>query len=610
MIKKIKKKLYEYFYIFTKVLGLIWNCSRKFTILFIILNLLAGLYPPILLIVWKYFIDSVIEALNTNSILPSLIFLLIHFLVMILIDFTNQLCIYVEEIQRDYLNKHIIELTMDKISQFELYHFDNPDIYDKIEKVNNESTQRTVSLLRLTVNSIRHITTLIGSFFILIRLNVLVVIICIISCIPMFFVSTKVSVKRYSLFNERVEKLRLVHHIKYLMAKYESVKEIKIFRLGQYLKNIVSETYAKHLKEDNTVRKSYLINISLSSIVKNIISYSFKLYILLLILYKKIFTIGDLTMFITAIESFQSSIGSILNIISNLYIDSLYLENLFSLLEIQIKTENRIPFNPNFNEIEFKEVYFKYPSSDRYILKNINCKIHANKSYSLVGLNGSGKTTFIKLLTKLYEPTEGNIYIDGVDLQDIDSTSYYENIGVIFQDFIKYPFDVSKNIGVGKIDDIENIDMIYKAAEKAGADTFIERLPNKYKTFLQKEWSEGTELSIGQWQKLAISRAHMSNATIMILDEPTSSLDAEAEYNIYMQFKKLMYRKTCILISHRLSVDKFVDEIFVLKDGKLIESGTHSELIKESGEYSRLYNMQAKSYIDNFDSKEMCDAYE
>ena len=267
MIKKIANKLHEYYDTFTKVISLIWKCSRKFTILFIIINILAGIYTPILLVVWKYFIDSVIEAFNSNNIIRPIIFLLIHCIITILIDFTNQLCKYIEEIQRDYLNKYIIELTMDKISQFELYHFDNPKIYDKIEKVNNESTQRSVSLLKLTVNSIRCITILVGTMIILLNLRVPLVIVCFISCIPMFLVSTKVSLKRYSLFNERMERLRLVYNLKYLIAKYDSVKEIKIFRLGKYLKKLTSEIYQKHLEEYNIVRKSYLINISLSNIL-------------------------------------------------------------------------------------------------------------------------------------------------------------------------------------------------------------------------------------------------------------------------------------------------------------------------------------------------------
>lgn len=593
---KIISKTKKYFTTFNKVIYLIWISSKFYTILFLLLNIFSGLYYPILLIIWKYFINAV--TLPTSKPTDAIFFLLLHCGAIILMDFTNRICNYVEDVQSKNVNKYIMDITLSKIDVLKMSHFDDNETFNKIEKINNESTQRSISILKTTLNSIRSFTTLFSMVIILLRLNVLLVIICFISCIPMFMLSTKISLKRYFLFDSRTEKLRLVYRLKNLIINYDNIKEIKINRVNSYLKNQAISIYKEHLSEDKKINKSFIAKFLIANIVQNIMSYSFKLYILIDILFKKIYTIGDLTMFITAIDGFQNALEIILKTISDLYVDSLYIENLFSLLAIETDNllEDKIIFNPNFKEIEFRNVYFKYIDSKNYVLENINLKISAGKSYSIVGLNGSGKTTLIKLLTKIYEPTKGAIFIDGVNLSNFDDASYYENIGVIFQDFIRYPFDVAKNIGIGNIKHLMNIELIKEAANKSGADVFINKLPNKYRSVLQKEWSEGTELSLGQWQKLAISRAYMSQSPIMVLDEPTSSLDAEAEYELYMHFKQIMCNKTCILISHRLSASKIVDEIIVLKNGKLIENGTHDSLISRDGEYARIYNMQAHYY--------------
>lgn len=598
-MKDLLNKTINYFNIFAKVLKLIWMSSHKFAISFIITNIILGIFSPLLLIVWKYFIDAVTNAIalkDSSYISRAIIVLIIHGIIIVAMNFTNQLSAYCQEMQRDYLNKYILEITMKKISELELSQFDSSDIYDNIEKVNNESTQRTVSMLELTMTLIRSFTSLGGVIIILLRINCLFVILCFLSCIPMFIVSTKVSIKKYSLFNERMERMRLVYNLKYLISKYENVKEIKLFRLGKYIKNMAIDVYDKNLKEDRAVRKKYLGDISITDIIQNTLSYAFKLYILQVVLFSNIYTLGDLTMFISAIENFQSLVRNLLNTVSGLYVDGLYLQNLFSLMNIEVIERGEQEFQEDFKEIVFEDVWFKYPNTSKYVLKGINCTFKAGKSYCIVGLNGSGKTTLVKLLTKLYEPSKGRILIDGVDLNKIDADSYYKSIGVIFQDFIKYPFNVLQNIGVGKVEEIDNVQHIFDAAKKANADDFINKLAYGYKTYLQKEWSEGTELSIGQWQKIAISRAYMAESSLIILDEPTASLDVEAEYAIYEQFEKLMSGKLCVLISHRLSTNKLVDGIFFLEDGKIKEAGSHAELLKRNGNYAVYYNLQANTY--------------
>lgn len=598
-MKKILRDIVKYMTFFFDGFKLIWRCSHKLTIIFILLNFILGLFSPILMFVWKYFIDAATDAISFGGkehIVRVVCFLIIHCFIIILLDFLNQISNYFFEMQNAYLDKYITDKTMQKVSDLDLKHFDNSAIYDKIEKVNSESTQRTISLLSLLLSLIRSLTELVGAVIILCKLNFLFVLLCFFACIPMFIVNTRLSLKKYSLFDSRMEKMRLVYSLKYLLSKYDSIKEMKIFRLGGFIRSTAIGVYEKNIKEDISVRKKYLRDISIADIIQNIISYGFKFYILCEVILKNIYTLGDLTMFITAVESFQGSSQDALQAISNLYADGLYLENLFSLLEMDVKNKDGDQFNEEFNEIVFDDVWFKYPGGDKYVLKGINCRFAAKTSHCIVGLNGSGKTTIVKLLTKLYEPTKGKILVDGVDLREINAESYYKKIGVIFQDFIKYPFNVQQNIGVGNIEKIDDIDSIIQASKVAEADKFIKMLPNQYETILQKEWSEGVDLSLGQWQKIAISRAYFSNSSIIILDEPTASLDAEAEYELYKQFKTLMEGKLCVLISHRLSVNKLVDYIFYLEDGRVIEQGKHSDLLKSNGKYSKYYDMQASSY--------------
>ncbi len=239
---------------------------------------------------------------------------------------------------------------------------------------------------------------------------------------------------------------------------------------------------------------------------------------------------------------------------------------------------------------------FKYSKNEKLVLKNINMKIEAGKSYSLVGLNGSGKTTLIKIILGIYDPTNGDVYVNDINLKDIDKSSYYKYIAVVFQDFIKYPLTVRENISIGNLSELENDNKIIESAKKSEAHSFITELRDGYNTNLTKYWENSTELSSGQWQKIAVSRAFMSQYNLIVLDEPTSSLDADSEYKLLNQFKSLSKEKTSILISHRLSSTVDMDKIFFLKDGKIIESGNHQQLICIEGEYYNLFTLQAKGY--------------
>ncbi len=586
-----------------KVSRLLWSCS-KFTMISIgILNIILGITVPLILIIWKHFIDQVTEIISSNSqdFSKAVFWLIIHFIVIILSNFIGKLSNYLQRMESDYLNKYTSDLVMDKVSELDLIQFDNPKIYDNIQKINNESVSRLMNILNTFVSFIKNLTVLLGTMTIFLMFNPIIVILCFFSTVPMFFVTVKILLKQFSLYNKRLEKLRLVLYLKTMFVKNENIKEMKIYSIGKYLKNIIITIYQQYINEDKKIRKEFLRDITITDILENTISYGLKIYILIIAI-KKYYTIGDLTMYITGIERFQSSISTLLETITSLYEDNLYIDSLFSLLELEPENNNKdypnkILFDNNFKIIEFRNVWFKYPNAENYVLKNINLEIKSDTVYSLVGMNGSGKTTLIKLLTRLYAPTKGDIYIDGINIKNYDDKSIYKNIGVVFQDFIKFPFDIEKNIGLGNVQNINNLQMIRDAAYKSGAYKFIDQFSQKYKTKLQKEWTGGVDLSLGQWQKLAIARAFMTDGSILVLDEPTASLDAAAEYEIFKTFRKMVKGRTCILIAHRFSTVKLADKIFVIKDGEIIEEGSHESLTKINGEYDKLYEMQAQSYI-------------
>lgn len=586
----------KFFFNLCFVLKIIMQSSWKTAISIIICSILSGIITPVHLYIWKYVIDSASYAISSGIFKYTVVWLFILSSIIIADSFLYRLNSFFEKFQVDYLDKYISNMVMTKIDKIDITYFDEAKIYDIVERINQQSTSRSISILTMLVSLIKNVTTFIGIGLIVFRFSPLIVLLCCVFTVPIFFANIIVSTKQYNIFVARSQKIRFIEHIKDLYTRYENIKELKIYRALPFFKNIVNDTYAHHISDDKSIRRKFLQGLSFIDILKNILSCLLKVYVLfIVVLYKK--TLGDLTMYISSIESLEACVRSIMDSIASLYTDNLYMEDLIKLINIEEKKyDSPNLFNGKFSVIEFRNVYFKYPGTDKYCLEDINLKIYSNKVYALVGLNGSGKTTLVKLLMRLYDPTRGQIFIDGENITHFDRESLYKKMGVIFQDYIKYPLNIADNIGIGDIENIKDENKIRLSAHKSGADIFIANLPKQYQTYLHKEWDNGTELSIGQWQKLAISRAFMSDAAILILDEPSASLDPKSEYEIFEHFKDMIPNKTCILITHRFSNVILADEIFVLKDGHLIEHGNHKDLIRQNGLYCELYKMQTNLY--------------
>ena len=596
-LKSLIKKSKEFFLIISRVVQLLWNSSKSNFIKTMIVSIVSGITIPFTLVIWKYLIDDMSRSIISGDIAPVLFWLIFYFIFNYLQSVLMRIEDYQQNILSSYLNRYTSDLILKKVKDTDLKYFDSSMIYDKIRKVNEESTGRSISLLATLTNFIQSFSSLIGTITVLASLNVGIMLLCIFICIPTLIVSMKMAVTQYEIYTKRFEGLRFIAYLKDIVTDYENIKEMKIYHVHGFFRGHILKQYDGYIQEDKKIRSSFCKKLSLTDLVEEAAILFFKIYITLKVILEKR-TLGDFSLYINSIDNFRGSATTILNTIVTIFEDGLYIQNLFEFLDMKTteRIENSLSFNKNFQKIEFKNVWFRYPESEKYILKGISFTINAKHCYSIVGLNGSGKTTIIKLLLKLYVPDKGEILIDGVNICDIDTESYQTMIGAVFQDFVKYPLTVRENIGCGNVEEMKNIDQIYCAAEKAGAAEFISSLPEKYDTQLHREWSGGIQLSLGQWQKIAISRIFMKDFPLVVLDEPTASLDPKAEYEIYKQFRDLMEGRTSILIAHRFSTVKLADEILVLQDGKIIEKGNHRDLMKLDGEYAKLYSIQAEAY--------------
>lgn len=599
-INEIRNRVKEMRLFMLKTVKLLWKSSRISLIITLIINIFNGIINPLNLIISKYLIDSVIDTLSNKENYRCVIFwIIIEFASVILSKIIQRINAYYSIIQVKILNKYIADLIIKKSNELDLSFFENSEFYNKIEKVNKQSAFSAMAIMNSLMQIIKSFTTLIGSIVIVIQLSPIMFILCFVTSIPMFLINIKISDYKYNVFNEIIEKTRFAEHLQNLILNYNNIKEIKLYRLGKWFYNLILSIYEENLNKEKSVEKKRLFNLSLVDCFGEIISYLYKFYIIITTITNGL-TIGSMNMYINSITNVDSSIKTVLDNISELYSSNLYIEDLFYVLELKpviIEKENPKEFNKNTkNCIEFRNVSFKYPGTDKFVLKNVSFKINENQNCALVGLNGCGKTTITKLLVRLYEPTEGEILIGGININEFSLESIYKYINVVFQDFMKYPFTVRENIGFGNIEKIDDINAIEESAKKANAYDFIQELTDKFNTKLGKLWSDGKELSLGQWQKLAISRAFMGDTSILVLDEPTASVDAETEYEIFKSFKDLVGNKTSLLISHRFSTVRDSDKIILLNDGKVEEIGTHEELMNNNGLYFKLFNMQAEGY--------------
>lgn len=591
------KNIKEYTAIIVKVIKLSYLSSKKYTIILWGINIMIGIAFPISTFIWSIFIDKATIGILSNEWKIAALWLGGYSIFWFIQNILNVINEYIENILSAKLNIYTTDKIMKCIADLPMEYFDKSENYDKIQKVNIESNMRSMSIIKTLINLIQGILTMLGTVIILLQVNWIILIILFFLCIPTLVLSLNLSFEKYNIYNARVKDMRFISFLKNMMSEYENIKELRVNLSSEFFINYIDKKYREFLKVDRKIQSKYSFKMIGMDCIEQIIICSMRIYLLINVVIRNM-SIGQLSLHINSIDNFRNSIITILNTMASIYEDGLYVNNLFEFLEIKnnIMRENQ-KYIQEISKVEFRHVWFKYPNTEKYILEDINFVIEKGKSYSFVGLNGSGKTTIIKLILNLYNPTRGEILVNDINLSNIDMEEYLSKIGVVFQDFMKYPLTISENISIASVRQMNNKNKIEKAAKLSGADQFINKLPKKYDTSLFREWEDGVQLSIGQWQKIAISRAFLEDFPVIILDEPTASLDAYAEFELYKKFKDIVKNKTSILIAHRFSTIKLADLIYVIKNGKIIESGSHNELMKLNGEYAYLYRIQSDAYV-------------
>jgi ATP-binding cassette subfamily B protein len=581
---------------------LVWETNKSMTIWNVILRVVKASIPLLILYVGKEIIDEIIRLVEVSDKNWSYLWILIGIELGLAVfsDLTNRVIILLDSLLGDlFSNKTSVQLIKHSAT-LDLYQFENPDFYDKLERARRQTTGRTV-LMTQVLAQFQDVITIVFLGIGLIAFNPWLILILFVAVLPSFLGETHFNQRTYSLTRNFTPERRELDYLRYIGASDETAKEVKIFSLADFLANRFKELSDKYYTANRKiVVKRALWGSALSSL--GTISYYGAYIFIISQTVSGLITIGTLTFLAGSFERMRNMLQSIMTRFSKIAEGSLYLQDMFDFFAIQPTIvsgeKNYMVPQPIQEGFTFENVGFKYPNSEMWAIRNLNFHLKKGEKLALVGENGAGKTTLVKLLARLYKPTEGKILLDGKNLESYSLADLRQNIGIIFQDYIRFQMKASDNIAIGNIKNRIKLDIIKDAAKKSLADTVIDNLPREYDQVLGKRFAEGIELSGGQWQKVALGRAYMRDSQLLILDEPTSALDARAEHEVFLRFADLIAGKSAVLISHRFSTVRMADRILFLENGKMKELGSHDELVAKNGKYAELFHLQAQGYLD------------
>jgi len=580
---------------------LVWKTSPSLTIATAFIRLIRSAIPVSILYVGKLIIDCVIELSRggggSHTFLWELV--AVEFALAVLSDALGRVSTLIDSLLGDLFSNHTSIMIMEHAASLDLEQFEDSNFYDKLERARQQTIGRTV-LLSQILSQLQDLITMGFLAAGLVVFNPWLIVLLFVAVLPAFLGEAHFNDRTYSLSRRQTPERRELDYVRYIGASDETAKEVKLFNLSGFLVDRFRQLSDKFYRDNKKLAVKRSLWGTGFSLLGTLGYYGAYVFIISKAVQGKI-TIGDLTFLAGSFRQLRSSLDSILTRFTAVSQGAIYLKDFFDFFEIQptiYPSSDAVPFPKKIREgFVFENVGFKYAHSNNWAIRHLNFTLKAGEKLALVGENGAGKTTLVKLLVRLYDPTEGRILLDGRDLREYDLAQLRKNVGVIFQDYIRYQMTVSQNIAVGNIDELENQELITESARKSLADRLVQRLAGKYDQALGKRFNQGVELSGGEWQKIALARAYMKEAQLLILDEPTSALDARAEYEVFQRFSELTKGKTAVLISHRFSTVRMADRVLVLDKGQLLEIGSHEELLEQNGRYAELFNLQAAGYL-------------
>jgi ABC-type multidrug transport system fused ATPase/permease subunit len=587
-----------------RTIKLYWLIDKKGLLICLVIMVSQALLPALNAYLWGQTLNLVVEYLSNSINDIQIIYLYfiasagvtaIIFLLWEVFDYVNKMSWYT---WHEYMYVEIPK----KISSLDVQMFEDPKFKDLLNKVDNGYEHRPADFAEKILWTINQGIQVIASIAIIASFNIILLPIILISLLPGIYFQLKAGKTAWGIWDAKGNVSRMAWSNAWYLRNENYIKEIKIFRLREYILNII-DTLFKDFQSG--FRKNERI-LTIQSLFTGILETSTNICIQFWLLSRVLnrdsgFGVGDFTFINNSIDRLTEGLRNFLRNIARLYEDNLYMSDIYKLLDTETKIiskENAITLpKDNVPSIEFRNVSFIYPGTEKKIFDNLNIEIKSGEDIAIVGENGAGKTTFIKLLLRFYDVTGGEILINGVNIKDIDLDSYYKHIGVLFQDFNKYYFPVKENIAVGDTERELNLDEVIQKSKQAGSHDFISEYKHKYDQLLDRDFKKGTEPSGGQWQRIALARAFYRNASILILDEPTSAIDAKGEYEIFKEIEKVQKEKTTIIISHRFSTVRNADKIYVIERGRIIEKGSHEDLMKvKDGKYKMMFDLQAEGY--------------
>jgi ATP-binding cassette, subfamily B, bacterial len=582
------------------VLKIVWDSGPWVVVFGLVSRLFSSLLPVALLWITKLIIDGIYQALSTHHpVKPGFWWLVAaEFSLAVLNSVLIRAIDYSDSLLADKYTRHVSIRVMNHAAGLDLIAYEDPVFYDRLERARVQATDRLVMIQaigRLVQQAITAITLSVS----IMLFSPWLMLLLIVGVFPAFLGESHFAFLGYAKNFRQTPIRRQLDYLRLLGGSKEAAKELKLFGLKSFLCERFTRLSDEIYKENVTLSRRKLIAGSLLSVVGTMGYYSAYVFVIWRTVAGAL-SIGSLTFLAGAIQQASSSIEQIFSTVAGIGDQALFLTDLLAFFEMQPTIRSKptaLPApRPIRQGIEFRNVSFRYPGNPRLVLHRINFQLHREERLALIGENGQGKTTIVKLITRLYDPTDGQILLDGIDLREYDLEDLHREIGVIFQDFMRYEMTARENIAVGRVEEINNMELLQTAAQKSMADHVIGRLSQGYEQMLGRRFDEGVDLSGGEWQKVALARAYLRDAQLLILDEPTAALDARSELEVFQRFSELTSGKTAIFISHRFSTVRMADRIIVLENGKIAEEGTHTQLANLGGRYAEMFEMQASSY--------------